>query len=149
MGGLAASVALLAGCTQKGEGPPPLNREQVRFGQRVYANNCATCHGARGEGASDWQVPNAAGELPPPPHDSTGHTWKHSDAMLYRIISVGWRDPFNRTERLTMPAFKNVLTPAQIRAVVTYLRTLWTDEQRRFQWDESRDAPFPQQRAGT
>lgn len=41
-----------------------------------------------------------------------------------------------------MPAFQDVLSDQEIRAVITYLKTLWTDEQRRFQWTESRDEPF-------
>lgn len=146
-GGVAASLALLAGCSAGGDGPPP-DRETIRLGQRVYARSCAACHGAQGEGAANWQAPNDAGELPPPPHGPAGHTWMHSDAMLSRIISEGWRDPFNKTERLTMPAFEDVLTPEEIRAVIAYLKTLWTDEQRQFQWEESRDDPFPPKRAG-
>ena len=136
-------AAALSACQGREEEAPPPDPEVVAVGEQVYRLNCASCHGAAGEGQPEWETPNAAGELPAPPHDSTGHTWKHSDAMLYRIISQGWRDPFNRTERLTMPAYGGVLSPLEIRAVVAYLRTLWTDEQRRFQWEESRDEPFP------
>lgn len=80
--------------------------------------------------------------MPPPPHGPQGHTWKHADAMLYRIISNGWRDPFNKTDRLTMPAFKDTLSPEEIRSVVTYLKTLWTPKQRRFQREESEGQPL-------
>ena len=139
---LAGSV-VLAGCAREPEGPPASDPDMVALGRDVYRQHCASCHGAQGEGQPDWQVPNAAGELPAPPHDSTGHTWKHSDAMLYHIVLQGWRDPFNRTERLTMPPFQSVLSPGEIRAVISYLRTLWTEEQRVFQWEESRDEPFP------
>lgn len=137
------TLAVVAACGTEGSQPPPANPEVLARGSRVYAGYCASCHGARGEGAPEWQVPNELGELPPPPHDSAGHTWKHSDAMLHRIISEGWRDPFNTTERLTMPAFADALSPTEIEAVITYLKTLWTDEQRQFQREESRDEPFP------
>lgn len=146
--GLAGTTLLLAACARGAEGPPPPDPDLVALGRQVYEQNCASCHGAQGEDVPDWQVPNAAGELPPPPHGSTGHTWKHSDAMLYQIISQGWRDPFNETERLTMPAFRGVLSPREIQAVVAYLRTLWTPEQRQFQWEESQDEPFPQGGSG-
>ena len=63
--------------------------------------------------------------------------------MLYRMVGQGWRDPFNGTTRLTMPAFADVLSPNQTRAVITYLKTLWPAEQRRYQWKESRRQPFP------
>ena len=48
------------------------------------------------------------------------------------MVSKGWRDPFNKTTRLTMPAFGSVLSPDQIRAVITYLKTLWMPEQQNF-----------------
>ena len=63
--------------------------------------------------------------------------------MLYGIVRDGWRDPFNRTTRLTMPPFGDKLSPAEIRAVITYLKTWWLRAQRRFQWDESQADPFP------
>lgn len=136
---------LLAACDRGGQGPPELDAETVALGREVYRANCASCHGPEGEGPPDWQTPNELGELPAPPHDSTGHTWKHSDAMLYDIVKEGWRDPFNRTARLTMPAFENQLSPRQIRAVITYTKTLWTRAQQEFQFRESEDEPFPQE----
>lgn len=123
--------------------PPPLAPAVVKAGRPVYHRACASCHGARGEGAPAWQQPDRQGELPAPPHDSKGHTWKHSDAMLYRTVQQGWRDEFNKTERLTMPAYKGQLSRKETIAVITYLKTLWTPEQRRFQWEESRRQPFP------
>jgi mono/diheme cytochrome c family protein len=142
---LVAAIAFgAAGATHAAaDGPPALDPAIVEQGRAIYQRQCASCHGPEGEGAPNWQQRNAQGELPAPAHDPEGHTWKHSDAMLYRIVREGWRDPFNKTERLTMPAFEEVLSPKEIRAVVTYLKTLWTPKQRRFQWEESRDAPFP------
>ena len=112
-------------------------------GRQIYEAQCAACHGTRGEGQPNWERLNAAGELPAPPHDRTGHTWKHSDAMLYRIVAEGWRDPFNKTQRLAMPSFKERLKPEEIRLVVDYLKTLWTPQQRAFQREESRSGPYP------
>ena len=116
---------------------------RVEMGKRVYGTQCASCHGARAEGAPKWREPDANGEMPAPPHNRTGHTWKHGDGMLYRIVRDGWRDAFNKTQRLTMPRFKDQLSPKEIRAVIEYLKTRWTPEQRRFQRDESRKAPYP------
>lgn len=136
-------VVLLGACVQEPEGPPPPDPAVLALGREVYVKNCASCHGATGKGQPNWEVPNALGELPAPPHDSTGHTWKHSDAMLYHVVLQGWRDPFNKTDRLTMPAFRGVLSPAEIEAVLIYLKTIWSEEQRQFQWHESRDEPYP------
>lgn len=123
--------------------PPAPDRQEIEAGRRIYQQFCAACHGANGEGKPGWEKRDALGELPPPPHDPEGHTWQHGDGMLYRLIRDGWRDPFNKTKRLTMPAFKDVLSPQEIRAVVMYLKTLWTPEQRRIQLEESKQKPFP------
>ena len=126
-----------------GGGPVLGGAKPLDEGEKVYQLYCASCHGIQGEGMPNWEKQNALGELPAPPHNAEGHTWKHSDAMLYWIIAEGWRDPWNKTERLTMPAFGDVLPPQQIRLVVNYLKTLWTPEQRRHQEEESQDEPFP------
>lgn len=126
-----------------GGGPASDGAKPMEEGKKIYQQYCASCHGVQGEGMPNWEEQNALGELPAPPHNAEGHTWKHSDGMLYRLISEGWRDPWNKTERLTMPAFGNTLTPQQIQLVVNYLKTLWTPEQRRHQEEESQGEPFP------
>ena len=139
---------LLVACGEERQGPREPDAGTVALGRAVYQEHCAACHGGEGQGAANWQSPDASGELPPPPHDSAGHTWKHADRMLYRIVSRGWRDPYNDTERLTMPAFDGVLAAAEIEAVVTYVKTMWTPEQREFQRRESETDPFPPDPAG-
>ncbi len=122
---------------------PPLEPSLLKNGHEIYRQYCGSCHGANAQGAPHWQERDEHGELPAPPHNIEGHTWRHSDAELYMMVSKGWRDPFNKTERLTMPAFGDVLSPDQIRAVIAYLKTLWTPEEIRFQLEESRGHPFP------
>ena len=135
-------VALAAYANSHGAVPEP---RALEAGRGIYQTHCASCHGARAEGVPNWQQPDAQGELPAPPHDPHGHTWRHGDGMLYRIVHDGWRDPFNKTERLTMPPFGQTLSPKEIRAVIDYLKTLWTPEQRQFQREESRRMPFPRE----
>lgn len=149
---LAALLMLGGGMTLAGGStPPPLDAKEVEAGRIVYRQYCASCHGVRGEGEPNWEQLNRQGELPSPPHNDEGHTWKHADEMLYRMVSEGWRDPFNKTQRLTMPPFRDVLSPEQIRDVITYLKTLWTPEQKQFQWEETlvRGAFPPRARAGS
>lgn len=117
----------------------PFRVPDIESGRQVYQDSCASCHGAEAEGAPEWHKPNAAGELPAPPHDSTGHTWRHSDEDITHMIINGWRDPFNRTEHLTMPALGAVLDPEEIEDVIAYLKTLWTPEQRQFQAEKSEE----------
>ena len=105
-------------------------------GRIVYEKYCASCHGVRGEGEPNWETLNARGELPSPPHSAEGHTWKHSDEMLYRMVSEGWRDHFNKTQRLTMPPFKDFLSPE--RSARHHLPEDTVDsEQKQFQWEET------------
>lgn len=128
----------------RANGAAPLSDvDRVNSGSAVYKQHCASCHGANAEGAPNWQERDAHGELPAPPHNAEGHTWRHSDAELYKMVIKGWRDPFNRTKQLTMPAFGDVLSQDQVRTVITYLKTLWTSKQRQFQAEESRGHPFP------
>jgi len=136
-------VASSAAVARAANGPPSLDPNLVRRGHDVYRQHCASCHGANAQGAPNWQERDEHGELPAPPHNAEGHTWRHSDAELYMMVSKGWRDPFNKTERLTMPAFGDVLSPDEIRAVIAYLKTLWTPEEIQFQSEESRGQPFP------
>jgi mono/diheme cytochrome c family protein len=119
------------------EASESLNSNAVAEGRALYLQYCASCHGVEGEGQPNWQKPNQLGELPAPPHNSEGHSWRHSDADLFGMISDGWRDPFNRTKRLTMPAFKDLLKTQEIERVITYLKTLWSPEQRQFQRETS------------
>jgi mono/diheme cytochrome c family protein len=136
--GVLAMLGTLSGTAVAGaSGGSDLDPQVVAQGKQIYQRSCASCHGADGEGAPNWQKRNELGEVPPPPHDETGHTWRHADSMLYDMVHDGWRDPFNKTKRLTMPPFKNILSPEEIRAVITYLKTLWTPEQRQFQQEET------------
>src|SRR6266403_4444197 len=98
-----------------------LDSESVKSGRAIYGQHCASCHGANAQGAPDWTRRDEHGELPAPPHNAEGHTWRHSDAILYEMVSKGWRDPFNKTKRLTMPGFGDVLSRQQIVAVISYL----------------------------
>lgn len=140
---LAGLMAIAPHATRAADGLPPPDPRLASAGSAIYQRSCASCHGTHGEGAHAWQRPDQHGELPAPPHGPSGHTWKHSDAMLYRIVQQGWRDAFNKTERLTMPAFNGQLSREETIAVITYLKTLWTPKQRQFQADESRGHPFP------
>jgi mono/diheme cytochrome c family protein len=121
---------------------PTLDAALVTRGREVYLQNCAACHGAAAQGAPNWQRPNARGDLPAPPHDDSGHTWRHSDVELTGIISNGMRDVFNKTPELTMPPFKDRLRDADIAAVIAYFKSLWSPEHRRYQEAQNQKAPM-------
>src|SRR5260370_14946252 len=142
MGAMLTAVSHVA-IVRAADDAPSLDLGLVSSGRTIYEQYCASCHGANARGASNWQERDERGELPAPPHNSEGHTWRHSDAELLEMVGKGWRDPFNKTKRLTMPAFGDVLSQQQIVAVITYLKTLWTLEQRQFQSEVSRNQPLP------
>ena len=130
-------VSVWALSSNADEGISPQS-DLAKVGRMVYQQHCATCHGRAAEGAPNWKKQDARGELPPPPHGPEGHTWRHADRMLRRMINQGWRDPFNKTQRLTMPAFETILTPKEVDSVITYLKTFWTPKQKQFQQQENR-----------
>jgi len=147
-------AAIVVGCGLGGgpaQSPPPipadplptLDPSEVEIGQKVYLQTCLVCHRPNGAGAPNWTKPDARGNLPPPPHDDSGHTWRHGDADLADIIRNGQRDVFNQTPELTMPAFKGQLSDDEIAAVIAYVKSLWTPEHRRFQEEQSRRPAMP------
>lgn len=122
---------------------PSTDKAQVKLGKQVYQATCAVCHGANAEGALNWQTPDAQGNLPPPPHDDDGHTWHHSDRVLYEMIRDGMRDPLRPDSPFRMPAFGNRLSDAEIRAVIAYFQSLWSSENREYQWEQTVDDFLP------
>lgn len=127
---------------------PALDADRIVRGRQIYLQNCASCHGQNAEGVPNWQQPDARGNLPPPPHDDAGHTWRHSDGQLAEIIRDGLRDPFNKTPELTMPPFRDRLGDDDIAALIAYFKSLWSPEHRRFQEDENQRPPMPTRGAG-
>ena len=109
---------------------PTLHPDTVAQGEALYQQHCAACHGAQLQGAPDWKTPLADRSYPPPPHDSSGHTWHHPDELLLDITAIGG-DPANNSK---MPAFKDQLREEQMVAILTFLKSKWGREEREFQW---------------
>jgi mono/diheme cytochrome c family protein len=122
----------------------PLDPEEVALGQVVYQTSCAQCHGLQGEGQPNWRERNADGTYRPPPHDSSGHTWHHSDGLLFRIVRDGGKIYEDPGFKSGMPAFGDRLSSEEIQAVITYLKSLWDQEERAFQAQVSLEDPFPE-----
>jgi cytochrome c oxidase cbb3-type subunit III len=75
-------------------------------GKQVFASNCAECHGLDGRGGE--HAPNIA---------TNPDIQAMSDDQLFRIVHNG-------AGSLAMPAFGKILSPAEIKSVVAYLRVL-------------------------
>ncbi|WP_422377026.1 c-type cytochrome [Roseibium sp.] len=101
----------------------------VRQGAGIYEQACAACHGNQLQGEPDWQTANADGTLPAPPHDQTGHTWHHSDDLLFRITKFGTRKALGlETVASNMPAFEETLTDEDIVAVLSFIKASWPED---------------------
>lgn len=137
---LASCVAALAACDARAPAPHALrpgDTQVLAIGGKVYAQHCAACHGAQLQGqVPNWRERDAAGRLPAPPHDASGHTWHHPDEVLFRITKFGVAKAANLPDYdSAMPAYEGVLTDAEIVAVLSWIKAQWPPEVRR-QHDE-------------
>ncbi|WP_300535902.1 cytochrome c [uncultured Mameliella sp.] len=108
-----------------------LDGRDIAAGQAIYAEKCATCHGAKLQGQPDWQTPDDQGIYPAPPHDETGHTWHHSNADLFDYTKRGGQaivaDLGLKSFTSGMPGFGDTLTDEEIWQVLAYIRATWPD----------------------
>lgn len=130
-----ASVVLVAGAAVvlqerfRGASTPislqPDDPETVTAGYRIYARECAACHGDRLEGQPNWRNRNADGRLPAPPHDASGHTWHHPDGQLFALTKYGPAAMAGNGYQSDMPAYDGVLSDSEIVAVLSYIKSRW------------------------
>ncbi|WP_371823383.1 cytochrome c [Paracoccus sp. Z118] len=109
---------------------------ELQRGAELYAEHCATCHGAHLEGQPDWQIADESGVLPAPPHDASGHTWHHDDAMLTDYIRWGGQavlDDTGVSMTSGMPAFGEILEDGDIAAILAFIKSTWPDRIRAIQ----------------
>lgn len=131
-------LALGALALWRGDSAPdranPENADQVVQGRVVYAQHCASCHGDGLQGQPNWRIRNADGKLPAPPHDDTGHTWHHADEQLFRITKGGVRPPLApEGYESDMPSFAGVLTDEEIWAILSFIKSTWSEKSRAYQ----------------
>jgi mono/diheme cytochrome c family protein len=91
---------------------PPANG-MVADGAQVYADHCARCHGANGEGVGN-NFPNLAGNQA---------IWDGPSNDIISMVLGGFGPWHN--DQSAMPGFRQTLTDGQIAAVANYLRTSW------------------------
>lgn len=133
---IAVTVAVAAWYAVRGGDAPGADAsdpELVALGAAVYGEHCAVCHGRNLEGEPDWQRRKADGTLPAPPHDETGHTWHHSDELLFRLTRDGLGAIAGDDYRSTMPAYVGILSDREIWATLAYIKSRWPPEIRKVQ----------------
>jgi mono/diheme cytochrome c family protein len=93
----------------------------IQRGATLYQASCQICHG----GATGGKLRDI-----PPPHNANGHTWHHADQQLIAMTLNGIS--FS-VEEQKMPAFKDKLSEDDVRAILAYIKTWWTEDQRKQQ----------------
>lgn len=97
--------------------------EQVAQGKVLFAENCASCHGANAEATPDWKTPDANGDYPPPPLNGSAHAWHHPLAVLDQVIREG-----TAAMGGNMPAWGDKFTQADRLSVIASFQDYWSDE---------------------
>ena len=115
---LAAALALSACDGGRLQPETAATKAYVKRGATLYDANCVKCHGGR-----------TGGNLKdiPPRHNANGHTWHHADQQLIDMTLNGITFSL---EDQKMPAFKDKLSQEDVRAILAYIKTWWTEEQR-------------------
>ena len=126
LAGVVGSVQLANANAQQFK--PYANPNIIAEGKLIYDGACAACHGANLEGQDNWRQPGADGKLPAPPHDVSGHTWHHGDDQLFAITKYGTAALVGGGYETDMRGFEDVLTDAQIKAVLAYIKSTWPTE---------------------
>jgi mono/diheme cytochrome c family protein len=141
-GGIALAASVTFGASA-GLAPAPNLRDPalVAQGERLYLQHCASCHGVELEGQPGWQRPLPDGGLPAPPHDPDGHTWHHSDRLLFEITKFGGQALAPPEFKSNMPAFGQTLSDAEIWAVLAFIKSRWPEEIRARQAEITRADP--------
>lgn len=105
----------------------PADQSLVMQGKAIYANNCAACHGQALQGQPNWRERMSNGRLPAPPHDKSGHTWHHPDAMLVDMVKNGLVPGKTAPPGYVsdMPAYRDILSDQEIIAVLAYIKSTW------------------------
>ena len=112
--------------------------EVLLAGRTLYRTHCAACHGTNLEGQPNWQTPLPNGRLPAPPHDATGHTWHHPDGVLLRITRDGPAAVVGDGYESDMPGFGGILTDAEMRSILAYIKSTWPERERLYQAEMTR-----------
>ena len=96
--------------------PLPVTVENMKRGQKMYAVNCAMCHGARGHGDGPVVGSN---RFPPPPSFHSDRARSMADGAMFHVITKGTR---------IMPSAADKLDPTERWQVILFLRALQRSE---------------------
>lgn len=135
---IVGALGLVSGFVPNPLAPSPALTAQEQRGEVIYNANCQSCHGGRTGGSMmDY----------PPRHNANGHTWHHPDCELVAIVRDGsdamtdmMREMMAPPGAPKMQAFKDRLSDDEIAAVLAYIKTMWTLEERATQTNITRQS---------
>ncbi len=96
---------------------------QVVKGKKLFAANCASCHGLNAEKTVNWRKKLPDGSYPPPALNGTAHAWHHTLAQLMTRINDGGEKYGGK-----MPAFRGTLNDEEKKDVISYFQSFWNDQ---------------------
>jgi len=97
---------------------------QLIRGRKIFKENCAECHGDKGQGlVENWREAQPDGKYPAPPLNGMAHTWHHSKQLLLNTVNNG-----GIALGGSMPAFKDKLSDKDKEAAVAFVTSLWSDK---------------------
>ncbi|AYD04514.1 cytochrome c [Neorhizobium sp. NCHU2750] len=106
----------------------------ITEGRSLYQQNCTSCHGPAKGRPLAWNGP--AGLPKAPPQDASGHTWQHPDFALFQLVrdgvAAGNCAPLAPD---SMPKFGAILSDDAILAVLSYIKSTWPADIRKYQSD--------------
>lgn len=101
-------------------------------GRNLYAQHCASCHGADLEGEANWKTRKEDGTMPAPPHDATGHTWHHDSLLLFEYTQLGGAGALAKRGitdfASAMPGFGETLSNGEIWDILAFIQSTWPEE---------------------
>lgn len=97
--------------------------DQVKRGEQIFKQNCASCHGQNAEATPNWKQTDVNGVYPPPPLNGTAHAWHHDIDVLRKQIREGGIKLGG-----VMPPFEDKLSSEQIDQAIAYFQSKWPDD---------------------
>ena len=98
--------------------------DMIQKGKPLYEQNCASCHGLKGEGtAKVWSQKMPNGKYPPPPLNSEAHAYHHPLKALRFTIQNGGKYVGG-----VMPAFNEKLNSEDMDNIIAYFQEFWDDD---------------------
>ena len=114
-----------------GQFPNLREPQRIAAGKGIYDIHCSSCHGSNLEGQPNWTTRLPNGRMPAPPHDDSGHTWHHSNSVLFALTKFGMKPPYAPTGyQSDMPAFARNLSDDAIWNVLAFIQSRWSDQVR-------------------